>query len=395
MLKPKLPVNEIERLASLSQYKLLDSLPEEDYDNITKLLSTICEVPISLITLLDTNRNFFKSHHGFPVNQSPRDISFCGHAIIDKCDIFIVKDSRLDDRFKDNPLVVDHDAIFYAGVPLVNSKGYALGTLCVFDHKPRELSANQIESLIILGKQVVNLFELRRKNFKLQARKKDLLKRNVELKDFASHVSHDLKSPLANISSLAALLREDNLDNLSSESFEYLGFIEDSAAILKDYIDGILIYYKADELLKAKKENLILPVLYEELKHVLLSKNDKLQYQHKGIINNINKAALTQVLINLIDNGLKYNDSEEKIINISYEESPKYHSFTVEDNGIGIAKDKQPYIFDLFSTISRDGKPSTGIGLSTVKNLVNKLGGTIHVSSELGKGTSITFSMEK
>lgn len=395
MQTPKLPANEIRRLASLSQYKLLDSLPEEDYDNITKLISTICDVPISLITLLDTDRNFFKSHFGFPANQSPRDISFCGHAILQNTDIFIVKDSRLDDRFKDNPLVVDHDAIFYAGVPLVNPKGYALGTLCVFDHKPRELSSNQIESLIILGKQVVNLFELRRKNFKLQSRKKDLLKRNVELKDFASHVSHDLKSPLANISSLATLLREDNLDNLSSESYEYLGFIEDSAAILKDYIDGILIYYKADELLKAKKENVILPVLYEELKHVLLSKNDELQYQHKGIIKNINKAALTQVLINLIDNALKYNDSEEKIITISYEETPNYHSFTIEDNGIGIAKDKQRYIFDLFSTISRDGKPSTGIGLSTVKNLINKLGGTISVSSELGQGTSITFSMEK
>ncbi len=394
MQTPQLPTNEHERLAAISQYKLLDSLPESDYDNITKLVSSICDVPISLITILDSDRNFFKSHHGFPVNQSPRDISFCGHAILED-DIFIVKDARLDERFINNPLVENHEAIFYAGVPLINPKGYALGTLCVFDHKPRELTENQIESLIILGKQVVNLFELRRKNLKLEATKKDLVNRNVELKNFASHVSHDLKSPLANIISLTGLLKEDNTDNLTAESVEYLGFIEDSATILKNYIDGILIYYKSDELVVAKKETVVLPVLFEELKQLLFSKNDELKYEDRGIIENINKPALTQILINLLDNGLKYNDSDNRVVHIYHEEELFHHKFSITDNGIGIAKNKQDVIFELFKTVSREGKPSTGIGLSTVKSLVQKLGGTIEVKSELGKGSTFTFTIEK
>ncbi|MGJ8593603.1 MAG: ATP-binding protein [Aquaticitalea sp.] len=395
MQTPQLPSNERERLEAISEYKLLDTLSESEYDNITKLISTICDVPISLITILDRDRNFFKSHHGFPVNESPRDISFCGHAILDKSEIFIVKDARVDERFKNNPLVSEQKAIFYAGVPLINLDGYALGTLCVFDHEPRELTEHQIESLIILAKQVVNLFELRRQNYKLQAAKKELIKRNIQLKTFASHVSHDLKSPLSNIMSLTEFIKEEKSNKLTSESLEHLGYIEESATILKDYIDGILIYYQADELVKAKKEDVSLPLLVDELKHVLVSRHNELNYDGIDTVKNINRPALTQILINLIDNAQKYNDTLKSTILIAYREEPKFHKFIVTDNGIGIAKDKQELIFELFNTISRNGKPSTGIGLSTVKNLVNKLGGTISVTSELKKGSTFTFTIKK
>lgn len=396
MLVPKLPVNELERMEAVIQYRLLDTLPEVDYDNITKLVSSICEVQISLITLLDNDRNFFKSHLGIPINESPRDISFCGHAILEEAPIFIVKDARLDARFKGNPLVDGMDAIFYAGVPLINPEGYALGTLCVFDHKPRELTSNQIEALIILGKQVVNLLELGRKNLKLETVRKDLIENNIRLKNFASHVSHDLKSPLANIISLTGLLREDNSDDLSPESLEYISYIEDSANILKDYIDGILFYYKADELLFAQKEDVNLSVLFEDIKQLLISRTDEFYYSDVGLIANINKSALTQILINLVDNALKYNDNHKRIIGIIYSEDSLYHRFTVTDNGIGIAEDKEDFIFELFTTIPKQElKPSTGIGLSTVKNLVSKLDGQISVKSKLGKGSAFTFTMKK
>ncbi len=395
MQVPKKPANELRRLAAIAQYKLLDTLPEDDYDNITKLVSNICDVPISLITILDKDRNFFKSRYGYTATEAPRDLSFCAHGILDEKEIVIVNDARLDPRFADNPFVKDYQLIFYAGVRLMSANGYAFGSLCVFDHKPRELNAHQIDSLIILGKQVENLFELRLKNLRLESNHKDLVRRNIDLNNFASHVSHDLKSPLANIVALTSLLREDNLKNLSSDSSQYLGYIEDSATILKNYIDNILIYYKADEIVKAKKENVILAELYDELKQLLLSKNDELQYDYQGVIKKINKPALTQILINLIDNALKYNDSDHRVIHIAYEEDLSHHKFTVQDNGIGILKDKQEEIFALFKTIPKDGKLSTGIGLSTVKNLVDKLGGEISVKSELGKGSSFTFTIEK
>lgn len=393
---PLMPENELLRLNVVSEYQLIDKLPDEDYDNITNLVATICEAPISLITMIDKDRNFFISHHGVSFQESPRDISFCGHAILCKDPIFIVKDARLDERFIDNPFVDSAKAIFYAGVPLINSEGHALGTLCVFDHVPRVLNTVQKNALITLGKQVVNSFELRRQNLKLEAAKAILIQHNIELKKFAGHVSHDLKSPLANIISLTQLLKEDLSNHISKESLEYFDHIEESAFILKDYIDGLLLHYKAGELLMAKKEDVQLSVTCEDIKQLLLTKNDRLDFSAVDVIKNINKAAFIQILINLVDNALKYNDQDQRIVEITYLEEPNFHKFSVRDNGIGIEKSKQDLIFNLFASIPKENsKPSTGIGLSTIKNLVNKLGGDISVQSELGQGSVFTFTMAK
>lgn len=395
MQSPKLPINELQRLDAVKSYNILDSLPEIDYDNITKLVANICDVPISLITVLDENRNFFKSHYGLPINESQRDISFCGHAILQD-DILIIPDARLDERFINNPLITDLNAIFYAGMPLTNPDGYQLGSLCVFDHKPRVLSNNQIDALKILSQQVVNLFELRKKNEVLEKAKLELEKRNQQLNSFASHVSHDLKSPLANIISLTGLLRDENKDNLSEDSKEYLDYIEESTTILNDYIDGILLHYKADELLKSKREDVNLDEVSEDIKQILISKTDELIFPKGLIVNNINKAALSQILINLVDNALKYNDKSKRLVEITYNSNLFKHQFSVRDNGIGIPKNQQVDIFEIFKTVKNDfGKSSTGIGLSTVKDLVEKLGGDISVESIEGKGSTFSFTLAK
>jgi GAF domain-containing protein len=227
MTFPEFPENEAARIAELKKYKLLDTFSENDFDNITKLVAAICEVPIALITLLDLERNFFKSHVGVDFNQSPRNISFCGHAILEDDEIFIVEDATKDERFDDNPLVTENQAVFYAGVPLINPNGFKLGTLCVFDHKPRQLTDVQIISLKALAKQVVNLIELRKKNSLLIEIQKELQNRNERLETFAHVVSHDLKSPLANITSLTRFLKEENIENLSTDSKMYLDYIED------------------------------------------------------------------------------------------------------------------------------------------------------------------------
>ncbi|MDG5491919.1 GAF domain-containing sensor histidine kinase [Psychroserpens sp. SPM9] len=395
MQSPKFPKNELQRLNAVKSYAILDSLPEKDYDKITKLIATICEVPIALITVLDQDRNYFKSHYGIPFNESPRDISFCGHAILED-DLLIVPDARQDSRFKGNPLITSLQAIFYAGVPLINPEGYSLGTICVFDHKPRQLNNTQIEALKTLGEQVVNLFELRKKNAVLEKATLELEKRNQQLKTFASHVSHDLKSPLANIISLTNLLRDDNTEQLSEDSNEYLNYIEESTTVLKDYIDGILLYYKSDELLKSNYEDVSLDELSEDLKQILIGKNDRFIFPENTVIKSINKSALSQILINLIDNALKYNDKPERLVTLTYDSDLFNHIFSVSDNGIGIPQDKQQYIFEIFKTIKNDyGKSSTGIGLSTVKNLVEKLGGEISVSSKTGQGSTFHFTLAK
>ncbi len=398
MIPPKFPENEKERLAEVKKYNLLDTLSENDFDNITALIAAICEVPISLITLLDSDRNFFKSHFGFDFNQSPRDISFCGHAIVDESEIFIVEDARKDERFIGNPLIKEARAIFYAGVPLINPNGYKLGTLCVFDHKPRQLNDVQIKSLKALAKQVINLFELRNKNTLLTEYQIELQQRNERLVNFAQVVSHDLKSPLANITSLTRLLREENLEVLSEDSELYLNYIEDSSFTLKNYINGILKFYKSEELLEEEKKDVQLKSLFEEIKEILVTDDIVFQYPKEGVLQNINKAALTQIFLNLIDNSLKYNLSNERLVSISYFDEPDFHKFSIKDNGMGIDLGVQEEIFSLFKTTGikdRDGKDGTGIGLATVKSLVSKLGGSVSLESEPGKGSTFTFTVQK
>ena len=398
MIFPKFPDNEKERIAELKKYNLLDTLSENDFDNITALIAAICEVPISLITLLDSDRNFFKSHFGLDFNQSPRNISFCGHAILQEEEIFIVEDSTKDERFKDNPLVTEMKAIFYAGVPLVSNNGFKLGSLCVFDHKPRKLSKVQITSLKALAKQVVILFELQKKNKLLTEFQKELQQRNERLVKFSHVVSHDLKSPLANITSLTRLLREENIQNLSEDSNTYLNYIEESSLTLKNYINGILKFYKADELIDAQKQDVELKKLFEEISEILMTDDIVFKFPTEGVLKNVNKAALSQIFLNLVDNSLKYNLNQQRLVSITYSEEPDFHKFSIKDNGMGIDLGVQEEIFTLFKTTGikdRDGKEGTGIGLATVKSLVSKLGGTIFLESEPGKGSIFTFTIQK
>ncbi|OAD92850.1 ATPase [Aequorivita soesokkakensis] len=398
MIPPKFPDNEKERIAELKKYNLLDTLSENDFDNITSLIAVICEVPVSLITLLDTDRNFFKSHFGLDFNQSPRNISFCGHAILQDEELFIVEDATKDERFKNNPLIYDNNAIFYAGVPLINPKGFKLGTLCIFDEKPRQLTEIQIVTLKALAKQVINLFELRKKNNLLTDFQKELQQRNERLVNFAHVVSHDLKSPLANITSLTRMLREENFETLSKDSELYLNYIEESSFTLKNYINGILKFYKADELLEAQKQDVELKKLFEEIDEILITEDIIFEYPQKGVLTNVNKAALTQIFLNLIDNSLKYNLNEKRLVSVKYIEDPDFHKFSIKDNGMGIDLGVQEEIFNLFKTTGikdRDGKEGTGIGLATVKSLVSKLGGSISLESEPEKGSTFTFTVQK
>lgn len=173
MIEPKIPLNEIARQKELLSYAILDTLPEKEYDNITFLASQICGTKISLISLLDDTRQWFKSHHGLPVSETPKELAFCAHAIHE--DILIVNDSRLDERFFDNPLVVDDpNVIFYAGIPLVTPKGFPIGTLCVIDNKPKEISELQVKALRMLSNQLMKLLELRKNKIELEIKNKAL-----------------------------------------------------------------------------------------------------------------------------------------------------------------------------------------------------------------------------
>ncbi len=203
-MRASLPHDEDERLAELRSFDILDSLEEREYDDITRLAAIICETPTALISLVDEDRQWFKSRIGLDVRETPREYAFCAHAIHETQPL-IIRDARDDERFHDNPLVTGDPRIrFYTGAPLRTPGGQALGTLCVIDYEPRELSAQQIEALEILGRQVTQLLELRRKSARLK-------EANAEKNRYLGTAANDLRNPLRTIRDLSTHILGDDL----------------------------------------------------------------------------------------------------------------------------------------------------------------------------------------
>lgn len=395
MIEPATPSNEAQRQAALERYEILDSIPEQSYDDITALMADVCEAPISLVGLIDRDRHWIKSHHGIAIDESPRDISFCGHTIASNEEIFLVEDAREDLRFADNPLVTEYKAIGYAGVPLIDSDGYALGALCVFSHDPLVLRPSQQNALKSMARQVVYLLERHLRERHLEATHKELAFRNEELKRFASAVTHDIRSPITNMVELTNLIEEDSSGALSSEVQMYLDHLKGSSIALRSYVEGLLEHYTSDELMNHPPEKFSLEDLFSSLDQMIVrDERTTLVFPDDMAEIRTHRAALQQVLLNLISNAVKYGTGESTRVVIGFDEDAAGYYFSVADNGPGIEKERHESIFGLFDTgssVARDGSTSTGIGLATVKRLLSRLGGDISLTSAPGEGS--TFSV--
>jgi signal transduction histidine kinase len=395
-----LPQNEAERLVALKSYNIFDTAEEKDFDALATLASAICQVPIALITFIDEKRQWFKAHHGTDITENQRELSFCTHLLASGEDIMIVPDATQDERFANNPIVTGPTKImFYAGVPLVNEEGHALGTLCMVDQQTHTLSPYQVGALKTLASQVMDKLELRRKMMLLEKTNQELMSSNMLIQKFAAMAAHDIKNPLSSIqlTSQALKIRLEQLDEPSCTRLIDLN-ITSTKHLLK-LIDEMLAYSQSPSLLLVNKQKFELNKVIGRVVD-MLSKPVNMaivlpEGRHELFMSTV---AFEQIMINLVSNAIRYNDKPAGLISISFNEDSAFYNFEVADNGIGIAREYHEKIFTNSFTLKitdRYNQKGTGIGLSTVKELISALKGEISVKSTPGEGTTFIFSIPK
>lgn len=394
-----LPENEDERLASLESYDILDTLEEDEFDEITQLASQICQTPVALITLIDQKRQWFKSAVGTDIRETPRELAFCAHTILEK-EVLVINDARKDVRFADNPLVTgDPNVTFYAGAPIINEEGYPLGSICVIDTEVKELSAQQIAALKTLSNQVLAQLELRRKIKVLEQSNATLLESNVFIQKFASMAAHDIKNPLSSILLTSQALQRRLQKEEDSKSLQLITMSINASKQLLHMVDEMLVYSKAPATLLAGQQSVNLNELLTKIIRLIgVPEAIKIQLPVVEHTLHVSAVALEQIFLNLLTNAIRYNDKPEGLIRILVRNEENYYNFKVVDNGRGVEPQYLTKIFEEKFTLGntdRFNKQGTGVGLHTVKALIEKLQGTIYAESIPGKETTFVFSIKK
>jgi PAS domain S-box-containing protein len=234
-VKAPLPNNEEARLKALHEYAILDTDPEKAFDDLTRLASQICETPIAVVSLVDSDRQWFKSKVGLDASETSRDVAFCAHTILQP-DLFVVPDAEQDMRFSNNPLVTSGPQIrFYAGAPLLTSENVAVGSLCAIDYVPRNLTPQQQEALEILGRQVVTQLKLRR----IIAELEEALRQRQETEAALRASEEQYRSLLDLSSETIAVHTEGKLEYINTAGAKLLGAVTPEKLIGKLFLDFV------------------------------------------------------------------------------------------------------------------------------------------------------------
>ena len=406
-----IPENEKERLNDLYAFGILDTESESDFDQLVELASLICQCKMSLISLIDGERQWFKAKKNIPDRQTPRSESICAHAILHD-DIFIVENTLNDERFQNYPVVKNElNVRFYAGARIVSSNGYALGTVCVLHEEPRQLNEMQKYALQTLARQAAVLFELRKKNHALKqlAEEQERQKKVAELatrsqKQFLSNMSHEIRTPLNGILGMTNILLAEEHNAQQGEYLNSLKFAsENLLSVVNDVLDfnKITSYDLAFEKIDFDLHNLLREV---NRSHAIAATAKKIDLEltiHDtvpGIVNG-DSLRLIQVLNNLVGNAIKFTETGFVKIDVAGKNSTAENislCFSVTDTGIGIASHEIGNIFEEFSqanaSITRNFG-GTGLGLAISKNLLNLQGSELEVRSTEGKGSVFSFTL--
>mgnify|MGYP003387167932 CR=1 FL=1 len=397
MIEADLPSDEDIRLNKLYELDILDTIEEQAYDDLTKLAAEICQTPIALVSLVDKERQWFKSHHGLDARETPREVAFCSHAILDD-KVFIIEDSSKDERFFDNPLATGAPHVtFYAGAPLIMSDQRKLGTLCVISDKPKKLSASQKEALSALARQVVTQLELRLKI-------KELKQLDHAKDEFISMASHELRTPLTSIYGSLSLLLNDSKNPLSAKQNSLITIAYRNSERLLSLVNDILELSKIESgLLKFDNATLnpaeLLNKAFELNQAYCIKCNTKLNVSCADECQELTVFAdeqrLLQVLSNFISNAAKFTFDGDTV-DLHLKKEGNYAVIEVVDHGPGITIEQQKLVFLKFKQLDtpvNNKLPGTGLGLNISKNIIELQNGIIGFESMPNTKTTFYFKL--
>lgn len=420
MSSPPIPANDVARVAALRALGILDTPPEPNYDDLTRLAAQICQVPIALISLVDADRQWFKARVGLDPAETPRELSFCAHAIAEpQTDVFVVPDASADPRFAANALVTGAPHIrFYAGTPLVTHDGWALGTLCVIDRVPRQLTPDQLHALTTLRRHILDALELRRiiarqntviADLDETRRHLDVARRTAEeatraKAEFLATMSHEIRTPMNAVIGMTTLLRDTPLSPAQRDSVDV---IQSSGEHLLTVINDILDFSKITSgKLTLESVPFSLPACVAAAVRLLVARATEKKVAIRStlapgtpetIVGDVTR--LRQILVNLLSNAVKFTDRGAITVDVSARAQPDGSSeltFRVSDTGIGIPAARLPHLFQRFeqadsSTTRTFG--GSGLGLVISRHLAELQGGKLWAESTPGVGSVFHFTI--
>jgi signal transduction histidine kinase len=394
-------VEEKARLAALHRSHILDTPRERRFDDLVEVAAQVCGTPIALMNLVDAERQWGKALVGLEDSTAPREESFCAVAIETADDLLVVEDTATDSRFAANVQVLNEPKLrFYAGAPIVDREGYALGTVCVADRVPRRLEPGQLAALQALARQAMAQIEL---GIALEQERESVrrLRRLDRARDqFLSTVSHELRTPLTSIRGWLDLILEDG-HKLDTEQLEFLGRVDRNADRLGRLVDDLL------DLTRSDAGRLVMDTAPVDLTGLVrdavasMENDDKAARLHLScrIADSVrvigDASRLDQVIDNLCSNAIKYTPAGGRV-EVVLEARHGAAIIVVRDDGIGIPSDEREHLFKRFfraSTAVGGRIPGTGLGLAISKAIVEGHGGSIATGDGPAGGTAMTVTL--
>ncbi len=405
MVEPGIPDNEAQRLASLERYAVMDTPSEVAFERMVRLVARIFEVPVAMVTFIERDRQWFKACIGTDLRENTRALSFCSYTILTDA-VMVVPDALLDERFRDNPIVLGLGVRFYAGAPLRTSDGHNIGTLCIYDFKPRpDLTPAQRETITDLAASVIDDLEARLTaqratqaeqalavvNRELEGRLEQLQALNTAQQRFVADASHELRTPLTLIQgNIEVVLRHPDLDiteralalTEAARGAERLGrLVSDMLHLVRNDVPQSQTHDSLDfaQLVRSSLEE-SRPLAHD---HVLTSSIESTG----SIVGHADR--IRQLVMILIDNACKYTPAAGRVnvVTVNHEDEIELR---VEDTGVGIGEHDLERVFERFyrSKVSRtDDSSGTGLGLPIARAIAESHGGRIWMESVPGHGS--------